>query len=164
MKCARQVSALGRLSKKLSVPCKMKILEAFVLSNFSYFSTLYHFCNVTDSRKMEKLYERALRYVYLDFESTYLMLLRKCNKSSLYLTRIRELLLAVFKIRTDMMPPIDSDIFKVQISPYDMGYIHLKTKTFNTVRYGFKSLQHHGAMYFNTLNLTRDFDNILTET
>ena len=59
------------------------------------------------------------------------------------------------------MPPIDSDIFKVQNSPYDMRYIHLKTKTFNTVRYGFKSLQHHGAMYFNSLNLTRDFDNII---
>ena len=160
VKCARQVSALGRLSKKLSIPCKKKILDAFVLSNFCYGSVLYHFCNISDSRKMEKLYERALRYVYLDFDSSYKMLLRKCNKSSLYLTRIREILLTVFKIRNHMMLPMDPDFFAVKDSPYNMRFLHLKTKDFNTIRYGFKTLQYHGAMYFNALNLTKDVENI----
>ena len=59
------------------------------------------------------------------------------------------------------MPPMDPDFFTVQNSCYDMRFIHLKTRKFNTVRYGFKTLQHHGAMYFNNLNLTQDFDNIV---
>ena len=105
-KCARQVSAIGRLSKMLNVPCKMRILDAFVLSNFNYCNMIYHFCSVSDSKKIEKLLERALRYVYLDFDCSYKELLGRSNRSSLYVTRIRNILLTVFNIRHDLMPPM----------------------------------------------------------
>jgi len=111
VKCSRQISAMGRLSKALDVKCKQKILDAFVLSNFNYCNAIYHFCSTRDSRKIEKLLGRALRYVYIDFESNYNELLKKSKKSSLYVNRMKELLLSVYKVRHGLMPPIDSTFF-----------------------------------------------------
>ena len=156
LKCARQISAMGRLSKVLNNSCKLQILDAFILSNFSYCATIYHFCNVSDSRKMEKLLERALRYVYLDFESTYSMLLQKANKKTLYLSRLKELLLSVFKIRNNLMPPIESSFFTKQLTPYDMRYVCLRKPVYHTIKYGFKSLRYQGATLFNNLKLDND--------
>ncbi len=55
----------------LDIECKMTILNSFILSNFIYCSVVWHFCNGTDTHKMEKIREKALRFTYNNYESIY---------------------------------------------------------------------------------------------
>ena len=158
VKCARQISAMGRLSKKLDIPCKRKILDAFILSNFNYCAYVYHFCGTGNSKKMEKLLERALRYVYLDFDCSYKSLLLKSGKSSLYVNRIKDILISVHKIMKDLMPPMDQGFFEISPSVYSKRYIRLKHPHYNTISYGRNSLRYQGAKLFNELCLTTEFN------
>ena len=68
-KAARQINTLKRLSKFLTFESRMAIFRSFIMSNFNYCSLVWHACGV--HRKLEKLQERALHFVYLDKVSSY---------------------------------------------------------------------------------------------
>ncbi len=65
----------------ISIPILILILiyRSYILSNFNYCPLVWHFCGIQNSRNMEKIQERALRFVYEDYESTYDILLKKGN-------------------------------------------------------------------------------------
>jgi hypothetical protein len=117
---SKQINVLCRLSQVLNLTCKLKILDAFVISNLSYCSLAYHHCKLVDARKLEMLFKRALRFVYLDFTSTYKELLCKADKSCLYVTRLRNMLLMVYKVLNGNCPPIKKDFFEVQEMHYNL--------------------------------------------
>ncbi len=54
-------------------------------TNVNYCRLVWHFCRIQNSRNMEKIQERALRFVYEDYESTYDILLKKGNHDMLYI-------------------------------------------------------------------------------
>ena len=71
VKCLEEAqSFLSRLNK-------LTIFYTCILSNFNYCPLAWHFCDEKNSRKLEKNQERALRFVYDDFNSTYVDLLAK---------------------------------------------------------------------------------------
>jgi predicted nuclease of predicted toxin-antitoxin system len=39
------------------------------MSNFNYCLIAWHFCGETNTRKIEKIQERALRFIYEDYKS-----------------------------------------------------------------------------------------------
>ncbi len=49
--------------------------RSYILSNFNYCPIVWHFCGIQNSRNMEKIQERALGFVYEDYELTYDILL-----------------------------------------------------------------------------------------
>jgi hypothetical protein len=49
----------------------------------------WHFCTDKNSKKLEKVQERALRFVYDDYTSSYINLLEKALVPSLQIRRIR---------------------------------------------------------------------------
>ena len=49
----------------------MAIFRVFIVSNFNYCPLVWHFCGKTNTSKIEKLQERALRFVFNDFTSSY---------------------------------------------------------------------------------------------
>ena len=68
------------------------------MSNFSYCPLVWHFCNEQNCKKIEKIQERALRFIYDDYSSDYNQLLVKSNLPSLKTRRMRTMALEVFKI------------------------------------------------------------------
>ncbi len=54
------------------------------------------------AKKLEKIQERALRYVLSDFNDTYSNLLQRASKSTLYLSHLRILAIEIFKALNDM--------------------------------------------------------------
>ena len=148
----KQVNVLGRLSRKLNESCKLKILEAFITSNFTYCSLAYNECKLADACKLEKLLKRALRYVYLDFTSSYKDLLLKADRCPLYVRRKRFLLEAVYKILNDKYLPLTSQFYTKSISAHNLRNVnHLVQPMYNSVKYGFKSLRYKGAKYWNVM-------------
>ena len=55
---------------------------------------------------MEKVQERALRFVYEDFDSSYEDILQKTGLPSLHIRRMRLMAIEVFKILNEMCPPV----------------------------------------------------------
>ena len=149
---SKQINAMSRLSRYLNLSCKTKILDAFIMSNFNYCSISYHHCKIKDARRLENLLKLALRFVYLDFESSYNELLRKAQRNSLYVNRQKTMLLGVFKILHDMYPPIKCDFFTPHNTAYSLRRSHvLEQPSFRTMRHGYHSLRYQGAMLWNSL-------------
>ncbi len=59
-KARYQTRALARLSGMLNVESKCLIFNAFVVSNCMYCPLVLYMCSVSDSKKVEKIQERAL--------------------------------------------------------------------------------------------------------
>ena len=51
----------------LSFSTKMRVHRAFIMPHFTYCSSVWHSCLNEDSDRLERLHERALRYVFNDF-------------------------------------------------------------------------------------------------
>ena len=68
---------------------RLSIFYTFILSNFINCPLAWHFCNEKNSRKLEKNQECDLRFVYDDFNSTYVDLLAKANVPSLHIRRLK---------------------------------------------------------------------------
>ncbi len=52
-KAARQVNCLMRLSTMLPVESKLRIFNAFIVSNFLYCPVVWHMCSKSDTKKVE---------------------------------------------------------------------------------------------------------------
>ena len=86
-------------------------------------STNLAFCNKKNSRKIGKIQERSLRFVYDDFNSTDVDLLAKANIQSLHIRRLKTMTNETFKILNNMSPPVLSDLISLrQNSTYNFRY------------------------------------------
>ena len=101
---------------------------------------------------MEHVVERALRYVFNDFDSPYRVLLCKANLVPLRVIMLRDLLINIHKIRLGMLPPFDDDFCKMKHCNYNMRNLTLVQPRYNTYIYGYKSMRYSGAMLYNTLS------------
>ena len=108
---SRQINALKRLSKFLDESSRVLIYKAFVLSTFSYSPITWIFCGKRNSPKLERLQERALRFVFSDFTSTYEELLKRGNFLPLSIYRLKFLAIEVYKCLNNLNPPYPNDLF-----------------------------------------------------
>ena len=86
------------------------LYNSFVECYFNYCAIIWHFFNKSETFKLEKIQEMALRVITKDFKSSYHSLPSKCNKSSLYVARIRKMQETIFKIINGMCPTYLSNI------------------------------------------------------
>jgi hypothetical protein len=75
--------SLKRIGKNHSKLNRLTIFHTYVLSNFNFCPLSWHFCSETNTKKIEKIQERALRFVYQDYEASYenLLIKAKCQHS-----------------------------------------------------------------------------------
>ena len=82
LKASRQISALQRLTGLLDMPSRKAIYNSFIVSNFNFCPLVYYFTSRKSINKMQKIQERALRFVLKDSVSDYDTLLTKCGIDS----------------------------------------------------------------------------------
>ena len=103
----------------------MAIFKAFIVSNFHYCPLVWHFCGKVSTAKMERVQERALRFVLDDHISPYETLLGQAGVSTLTLSRIRYIAAEVYKAQHDMGPPYVCDMFVAKHqSQYNLRHIN----------------------------------------
>ena len=160
-RAAGQLKAMYRLPKVLSIESKLKMYSAFIMSNFIYCNLVWHACGLIGARniigqtngfKIERIQERCLRYIYEDFNSSFSILLKKANKSSMFLIRIRKLAHYVHKVLQGEVPMFMSNMYNVHRTPYNMrDNFKIDLIDFNTLTYGKRSLKYEGAWLYNNL-------------
>ncbi len=128
------------------------IHNSFIMSNFNYCPIVWHFCSKTSTTKMEKLQERALRFLLDDKVSSYEILMSKCNSSTLHLKRLRSICTEVFKSLNSLNPNFMSEMFEKKDVPY-----HLRDQSvlvqpkFKKISYGKNTFGYYGSHLWNLL-------------
>ena len=151
-KAGQQLGALARLSKVLDQDTKMTIFNSFILSNFNYCPLVWHHCSLENSRKIEKIQERGLRFVYNDSTSTYFELLGRAQKNLLYIERLKKLAIFVFKCKHELGPVSLHNVYASKSVPYNFrDSSKLIQPNTNTTTFGLKSLKYTGAALWNNV-------------
>ena len=88
---------------------------------------------------MEKVNERALRYIFKDKSASYQDLLEGIRLPSMETRRIQDMLLTINNSISDKVPPAIRDVITLRSSKYNLrhGYI-LSLPKVNTTKYGLK--------------------------
>ena len=144
------MNALARVSKTIPLGGKMSIFNAFIFSNLVYCSTVWHFCGLQSTRKMEKIQHRSLRYIFNDFNASYAQLRKRAHKDLLFTQRQRRILIEVFKIIHDITPEYLSHLALPHETPYDMRRTNtLSISKFKSTHYGKQSFMYEAAKLWN---------------
>jgi hypothetical protein len=99
----------------------------------------WHFCTEKNSKKIEKVQERAFRFVYEDYNSSYDNLLKKAKVPSLQIRRMRTMALETFKIMNKLSPSCLHSLVHLRNSKYYFRYNNiLDIPQVRTSRYGKK--------------------------
>ena len=159
---------LKRLSPYLSKLNKLTIFHTFILSNFNYCPLAWHFCSEKIPKKLEKIQERALRFVYDDFNSGYEELLIKANIPSLHIRRLRTMAIETFKILNKMSPPVLSDLVILpDCNSYNFRYNNiLQVPQVHTTKYGKNSFKYAAAVFpddFRKVSYFNQFKSLISK-
>ena len=100
---------LDRQSKHKKKQMKIDVMNNDA-SNYILSCTVWHFCRVSDSRKMERVQEWALSAVYCDTRSSCDELLRKAKLTTLGCRRSQDIAIIMYKAKYNM-PSIDKGHF-----------------------------------------------------
>jgi hypothetical protein len=119
---------IKRLGPYLNRLNKLTIFLTFIHSNF---------CTEKNSKKIEKVQERALRFVYEDYNSSCDNLLKKAKVPSLQIRRMRTMALGTFKIMNKLSPSCLHNLVDLWNSKYYFRYNNiLDIRQVRTSRYG----------------------------
>ena len=151
-KASQQLNIIKRLGPYLNRLNKLTIFHTFIFSNFNFCPLAWHFCTEKNSKKIEKVQERALRFVYEDYNSSYDNLLKKAKVPSLQIRRMRTMALETFKIMNKLSPSCLHSLVHLRNSKYYFRYNNiLDIPQVRTSRYGKKPFKFAAATLWNSL-------------
>ena len=81
-KVSQQIAVLKRMKKMLPFETRCDLYLAFILPHFNYCSETWKFCSKSAADKLERLNERAIRFVFRDKYTSYLELLNALGLDS----------------------------------------------------------------------------------
>jgi hypothetical protein len=121
-KASRQFNVLKRIGIHLTKLGKLTIYYSFIMSNFNYCPLVWHFCGEKNTKQIDKIQERALRFIYNEYTSSYEDLLCKSKLPSLKVRRLRTFALEVFKIVNKDCAVYLFDLIDIKHTSYSFRY------------------------------------------
>ena len=151
-KASAQISAQQRLTGLLDYPSRKAIYTRFIASNFNYCPLVWFFTSRESIDKIDKIQERAIRFVLKDHISDYTNLLLKSGFDSFRIYAVKCLMIELFKIFEGITPNYLSDLSVKADNPYDTRDKHKLIQPLKrTTTYGLRSFQYYGAHVWNML-------------
>ena len=110
-----------------------------------------HGISQKNTKKFEKIQEKAPRFVYDDFNSGYEELLIKANILSLHIRRLRTMAIEIYKILNKMSAPVLSDLNLEIVLSYNFRYNNiLQVPQVRTNKCGKNSFKYAAAVLWNS--------------
>jgi hypothetical protein len=151
---ANQLNSIKRLKKHFDIGTKKHLTKTFVLSQFNYCPLVWHFCGNGNIHKMEKIHERALRFVFEDYVSEYNDLLRRNGESTLYLKRVRIMAQEVYKAIHNQSPKYTQELLRERNTRYsDRRPLDLYIPRVKQQKFGYRSYTFEAPSVWNSLPL-----------
>ena len=152
LKASRQISALQRLTGLLDLASRKAIYTSFISSNFNYCPLVWFFTSRASINKIQKLQERALRFVLKDSTSDYATLLSKSDFDSFRISSVKTMAVEIYKILNGMGPEYLSTLLSKSNVPYQLRDGNKLTQPLKrTSTFGIKSLAYFGTHLWNML-------------
>ena len=131
---------------------KHLIITLSCCPTFNYCPLTWHFCGEVNTKKIKKIQERALRFIYSDYSSSYESLLIKSQLPSPKVRRIRTIALESFKILNNLSPAYLNDLLTVKNYSYNFRYQKtVEVPQVRTVKHGSSSFRSTAAKIWNSL-------------
>ena len=127
-KVSHKLHALARVSKFISKKKLRVIMKTFIMSQSSYCPLVWMCHSRTLNNKINKLYERTLRVVYDDRQSTFEELFNIDKSVTIHQRNLQVLATELYKVYLGLAPELMNDIFKKR----NVTYNFRKKSTFET--------------------------------
>ena len=112
---------------------------------------MWHFCKASDTRKLERVQERALRAVYNDRNATYEELLKMGRLSSLENRWLQDILILMYKVKNSLVAEHVCNIFLQQDKHYNLRS-DFPVPRYNTVKTGKHSIRYLGPYIWDKIS------------
>ena len=155
---------ISKIYKKSSQRVGVLILfKAAILPYFTYSHLVWHFCRASDSRKLERVQERALRAIYCDRSTSYNKLLSMANLCTLCNRRLQDMAVLMYKTKNNICPKYIADLFYKIDTKYSLRNKEFTMPRFNTTTYGKHSIRYIGPKLWSPLpkNMRPSFINCI---
>ena len=154
LKVSQQIAVFKRMKKLLPLALREKLYRAFIAPHFNYRAESKHFWSNRSTEKLEKLNERALRFVYQDKISTYETLVVKNGYSTLANQRLAK------NVEYSVWSNWEWKRTYKYNSNYNLrGDAILKLPKVNSIKYEIKSWRKQAARLWDTIpNNLRNID------
>ena len=149
-RASRQPNVLKTIGRNLCRLGKLNVYYSFIMSNFNSCPLVWHFCGEVNTKKIEKIQERALRSIYQDYSSSYDMLVSRSQLPSLRVRRLRAIMLEAFKILNNQIPVYLSDLLTYKSHSYSFRHT-VEVLQVRTSSYGVRSFCSIAAKLLNSL-------------
>ena len=159
---ANQLNSIKRLKRHFVTKTKRILVKTFVLSQFNYCPLVWHFCKPGDTHKIEKIHERAIRFIYNDYTNDFSTILNENGESSLYLKRVRTMAHEIYKSLNGLNPTYMKELLKSREKtmrrPLDLYIPRVKQITYGERSFKFEvwnslPLEIRGSETSNFLNI-----------
>ena len=149
-KINNQFNVMLRFRKLINKETLLNLYKAFILPHFYYCSSVWHFCGAD---KVDNLNKRILRFILQDYSSPYDILLSKVNMKSLFIRRLQNFMIALYKcLFFTNYPGYLKDMFTVRSSSYNLHGNHiLALPNPKTTTYGLHSFSYLANKIWNSL-------------
>ena len=81
-------------------------------------SIVWHFGSLINIHATEKLQERAIRFIYNDYETEYFQILRENNLCTLYADRLKGMCCEIYKVKKGISSAYMNDLLSIRPSNY----------------------------------------------
>ena len=129
-RASKQLGVLLRLRNMIPMHAKLQIYKSAILPLLTYCHVVWHFCCLSDTIKLERVQEKALRAIYCNRNDTYEDLLKMAKLPTLYNRRLQDIAILMYKIKHNQCPKYISDLFKrtwCNQSPKKLRLFHTKS-------------------------------------
>ena len=144
------MNALYGLKSFLNTNPRKILVNSFIYSNYNYSPLLWHFCSKKLMNEIERIQYKALQFLHNDHDYDYDTLLKKSDKCSMEVRRLRTMALEIFKSLNDLNPSFIKELLNkrniVNRRKNDF-IIHARI----TLTFGSNSLRCLGQNIWNTL-------------
>ena len=149
-KVSCHLNSLYRLKSFLKTNQRKILVKSFIYSNYNYCPLVWHFCSKKSVNKTERIQYRVLQFLQNDYDSDYNTLLKKSDKFSMEIRRLRPMALEIFKSLNDLNPSFMNILFNKRnnINRRKNDLIFFKQ---NTITFGSNSLRCLSPHIWNTL-------------
>ena len=136
------------------IPCnaKLTLYKSAILPHLTYCHLVWNFCKSSDSRKIERVQERALRAIYKAKTETYEELLARARLPTLYNRRLQDIATLMYKVKNNLAPSCLSRLFKTKNSQYCLRNWDFEIPRFNTTGYGKHTIRYQGPYIWSKLS------------
>ena len=101
-KASQKLNSLSRIALSILFEQREIIFSSFFISQFSYCPLIWKFYSSILNNRINRLHERALRLVYMDYEFIFEELLLKDNSLTIHQRNLQNLMIKIFKVICEM--------------------------------------------------------------